>query len=220
MTVGRDVERAFADILVAEVAAGQPRTLVVRGEPGIGKTWLLGHMTAGAAGAGFRVLACRAAAGGQDRSFGAVLGLPQGAVPASVPVQQVGSHLEVLAAAGPVLLVLDDAQWADPWTVGLLEHLLSFPPDGPVLIVVALRPEAGPAALMRAVELAERGGRVNSAELGPMSYGEAKALLAAIPDAGTRARIIASGGGNPQLLQRLARHAEPVSGAGGGRAAR
>ena len=43
-------ERAVLERLVAGVRAGQSRVLVVRGEAGVGKTALLGHLSAAAEG--------------------------------------------------------------------------------------------------------------------------------------------------------------------------
>jgi hypothetical protein len=44
-----------------------------------------------------------------------------------------------LARRRPVLLVLDDLQWAERSSLLLLRHLLDTPPEGPVLTVVTLR---------------------------------------------------------------------------------
>src|SRR5215467_13364930 len=46
----RDRERDMLDRLVVETRAGQGRVLVLRGEAGIGKTALLGYLSAAAAG--------------------------------------------------------------------------------------------------------------------------------------------------------------------------
>jgi hypothetical protein len=47
--------------------------------------------------------------------------------------------LGAIARRRPVLLVLDDLQWAERSSLLLLRHLLDSPPDGHVLIVVTLR---------------------------------------------------------------------------------
>jgi hypothetical protein len=44
-----------------------------------------------------------------------------------------------IARRRPVLVVLDDLQWAERSSLLLLRHLLDTPPDGPVLTVVTLR---------------------------------------------------------------------------------
>src|SRR4051812_32096832 len=48
--LGRVSERDVLDRLVAGVRAGQSRVLVLRGEAGVGKTALLGHLSAAADG--------------------------------------------------------------------------------------------------------------------------------------------------------------------------
>ena len=47
--------------------------------------------------------------------------------------------LGAMASRHPVLLVLDDLQWAEHSSLRLLRHLVDEPPDGPVLVVVTLR---------------------------------------------------------------------------------
>jgi len=46
----RDRERDMLDRLIAGVCAGESRVLVLRGEAGIGKSALLGHLSAAAQG--------------------------------------------------------------------------------------------------------------------------------------------------------------------------
>jgi ABC-type molybdenum transport system ATPase subunit/photorepair protein PhrA len=53
---GRQIERAVLDRLLAEVRAGQSWELVLRGEPGVGKTTLLDYLHEQASG--FRVVRC------------------------------------------------------------------------------------------------------------------------------------------------------------------
>jgi hypothetical protein len=47
--------------------------------------------------------------------------------------------LGAIAGRHPVLLVLDDLQWAERSSLLLLRHVLDAPPDAPVLVVVTLR---------------------------------------------------------------------------------
>jgi hypothetical protein len=47
--------------------------------------------------------------------------------------------LDALAARRPVLLVLDDLQWADRSSLLLLRHLFDSPPESPMLAVLTLR---------------------------------------------------------------------------------
>ena len=46
--------------------------------------------------------------------------------------------LEQLAAAGPIVLVLDDFHWADSASIELVGALLRRPPAAPVLMTLAL----------------------------------------------------------------------------------
>ncbi|HEX5946993.1 MAG TPA: AAA family ATPase [Acidimicrobiales bacterium] len=47
--------------------------------------------------------------------------------------------LGAISRRRPLLLVLDDLQWADRSSLLLLRHLLDSPPEGPVLVVLTLR---------------------------------------------------------------------------------
>jgi DNA-binding NarL/FixJ family response regulator len=51
----------------------------------------------------------------------------------------VGELIERLAARQPVLLVLDDLQWADAASLELAAHLTRRPPDGAVLVAFGVR---------------------------------------------------------------------------------
>ena len=67
---GRRAECDVLDRLAADVSAGESRTLVIHGEPGIGKTALLEHLASRLPGA--RVLGAAGAQTEQDVAFGAV----------------------------------------------------------------------------------------------------------------------------------------------------
>ncbi|MGV1089067.1 MAG: nuclear transport factor 2 family protein, partial [Mycobacterium sp.] len=49
--------------------------------------------------------------------------------------------LEVLASRKPLMIVVDDLQWADPLLLDFVEHLAEWVRDAPVLIVALARPE-------------------------------------------------------------------------------
>jgi DNA-binding CsgD family transcriptional regulator len=199
--VGREVEQAFADILVAEVAAGSPRALAVRGEPGIGKTLLLEHLAATAEAAGFLVRADRAP-GDQARLFGVPVGVGAGRHRRH---QVVSRLLAGLPEGASLLLVLDDAHRADPATVELVGHLLRHPPGARVLLGLALRPRYASPALLRTLHAAQRCGSLDTVELGPLPAEDAAALLGGAVAEPDRARAIAESGGNPFYLHQLAR---------------
>ncbi len=50
-------------------------------------------------------------------------------------------YLEAVAASGPVIVVVDDLQWAEPPVVAMVEHLAERTSDVPMLMVCIARPE-------------------------------------------------------------------------------
>src|SRR5919107_2232421 len=68
--------------------------------------------------------------------------------------------LELLAAAQPVVLVLDDLHWADPASVELLSAILRRPPAGPVLLGLGMRPRHASAQLAATLARAHRDGEL------------------------------------------------------------
>src|SRR4051812_11306152 len=73
--------------------------------------------------------------------------------------------LEVLAAAGPLALLLDDLHWADSGSVELICALLRRPPGAPVLIGVALRPRQTGSRLTAGLDRAQADGLVTRLQL-------------------------------------------------------
>lgn len=71
--VGREHEQQFAEQLLEEAIAGQPRVAFVTGEPGIGKTSLLAELTARAEERGCLALRGSAAEFEQELPFGLVV---------------------------------------------------------------------------------------------------------------------------------------------------
>src|SRR5262249_57794083 len=49
--------------------------------------------------------------------------------------------LAALAAVQPVLLAIDDLHWAEPLLLDLIEHLIQWSTDVPLLVLAAARPE-------------------------------------------------------------------------------
>src|SRR5262252_6026559 len=65
----RRSEREALDRLVGAVQAGESRALVVRGEPGVGKTVLLDYLAGQASGSGFRVARATAVQSEMELAF-------------------------------------------------------------------------------------------------------------------------------------------------------
>ncbi len=82
-----------------------------------------------------------------------------------------------LAAARPLVLMLDDLHWADPASVELLGALLRRPPAAAVLLALAVRPRQMPVRLAAALERAQREAELTRVEFGALTPGEARELL-------------------------------------------
>ncbi|HLZ95828.1 MAG TPA: AAA family ATPase [Candidatus Dormibacteraeota bacterium] len=138
MVVGREAETALLAGLLAGARTGTSAALVLRGEPGIGKSALLDHAVGLADG--FRVLQARGVESESELAFSGLqeLVLPvvdllrvlpgrqravlEGALAlgppvAGDPLAVCAATLSLVAAAAediPLLLVVDDAHWLDP----------------------------------------------------------------------------------------------------------
>ncbi|GAA0908122.1 hypothetical protein GCM10009557_82810 [Virgisporangium ochraceum] len=144
--VGRDAELAALDTAVDRFVSGTGGAVLITGEPGIGKTALLSALGRRARAARCRVLDGRATEFERDDPYSVfreLVATNPSVDRLSVP-DAVRSRLSGLA---PVVLALDDLQWADAASVDLLGYLLRHPPRGAVLIAGALRSAGCPPRL-------------------------------------------------------------------------
>ncbi|MCX5211998.1 AAA family ATPase [Kitasatospora sp. NBC_00240] len=183
MLYGRGAEQAAIGRLLDEARGGRSGVLVLRGEPGIGKTALLEH-AASAAGPGFRVIRATgveyeaelpfagltlllapgldrlpALPGPQRRSLEGAFGLAEESGPAGgrllIGLATLGLLAE-LAAEKPLLCLVDDAQWLDGSSAeALLLAARRLQAEGIVLLLAARDDEgAFPAAGLPELRLA------------------------------------------------------------------
>ena len=224
-------ERGVLDRFVAGVRAGEGRALVVRGEPGVGKTVLLDYLAGRASGC----LVARAA-GVQSEMELAFAGLHQLCAPMlghaeSLPVPQrdalrtafglsagpvpdrflvglaVVGLLSETAGERPLVCVVDDQQWLDhasAQALGFAARRLAAEPVG--LVFAARVPGEDVAGLP---ELVVEG----------LTEDDARHLLESVLtgplDAQVRDQIIAETNGNPLALLELPRGLTPAQLAGG-----
>jgi predicted ATPase len=118
--------------------------------------------------------------------------------------------LEALAADQPVIVVLEDVQWADVPTRELAEAVLELTDRAGVAVVLTDEPIAGTeGATLRLHALGRFSHRASELSLGPLSDEAAAELLAVIlgedVDPVVRQRLIGEAEGNPLYLEELAR---------------
>jgi DNA-binding CsgD family transcriptional regulator len=226
-------ERGVLDRLVDAVRAGESRVLVLRGEPGIGKTALLDYVGGGATSSGCRVVR---AIGVQSEMELAFAGLHQLLAPmlrsvAGLPVPQrdalrtafgISSGLApdrflvglavlglVAEAAGdrPLVCLVDDAQWLDRASAQVLGFVARRLAAEPVAVVFAARVPGEELAGLP--ELVVDG----------LPEDDARALLdpalTGSLDARVRDQIVAEARGNPLALLELPRGLSAAELAGG-----
>lgn len=145
--------------------------------------------------------------------------VPDLPTPAAFPAEEERRRLfealtqSLLALGGqPLVLFLDDAQWADRATLDWLGYLADRLHDAPLLIVLAQRPEETSPALAALTAAWGRQGLARRIHLEHLSPGEAAALIAALRvDPHQAHRIQAQSAGNPYFLVELARaNAQPT----------
>jgi DNA-binding CsgD family transcriptional regulator len=221
MLQGRGDERAQLDGLLDEAAAGRGGVLILRGEPGVGKTALLEYAIASARTmrvirvAGMELEMALAFAGlhqlcspmldlldripGPQRdALQTVFGLSAGAAPDRFFVGlAVSSLLSEAAHERPLLCVVDDAQWLDQASAEALAFVARRLLADPVVLLFATR---SPSDLIKGVpELVLEG----------LRDADARALLASIApgrlDERIAEQIIAETRGNPLALLELPR---------------
>jgi DNA-binding CsgD family transcriptional regulator/tetratricopeptide (TPR) repeat protein len=113
--------------------------------------------------------------------------------------------LEHLARPRPLVLALDDLQWADSASIELLGALLRRLPGGAVLLALALRSRRVPEPLSSALERAQRMTPLARLELGALTSDQARELLGETLDEAEAKVIYEESGGNPFFLEQLAR---------------
>jgi DNA-binding CsgD family transcriptional regulator len=228
---GRRSECDVLDRLIEAVRAGESRALVVRGEPGVGKTALLDYLAEHASG-------CRVAraAGVQSEMELAFAGLHQLLAPTLGRLERLpGTQRDALRTAfglgsgsapdrflvglavlgllsdvaeeHPLLCLVDDEQWLDHASAQVLGFVARRLAAEPVALVFGARVPGGelaglPELVVEGLRQVDAGALLDAALTGPL-------------DVRVRDRIVAETRGNPLALLELPRGVTPAELAGG-----
>ncbi|GIF25800.1 hypothetical protein BJ973_003073 [Actinoplanes tereljensis] len=140
---GRAAETPVVAGCVGEAVAGRASTLLVRGEPGIGKTSLVAAACAAAGDVETIWATCLPLTSMTSPLLPLRGALRRAGLDAGVTVVEFDAWLDHAAAERPVALVVDDLQWADQSSLDVLLYVIAGRPDRAVAVIATLRAGTG-----------------------------------------------------------------------------
>ncbi|ROV68745.1 ATP-binding protein [Streptomyces globisporus] len=218
--VGRDAEMARIRTGLDKVAAGTGGCLVVEGAPGIGKSRLLTAATVYATELGVATAVGRATTLDHIAPLSTLLGafrddssvviddfdqLGDPAVNRFWLIDQLGGRLERYVTRCPLLIVIDNVQWADELTALALRLLVPSLASSPVFWLLSCRTAATGSPGRSAVDLLIQEG-VEPMELGPLDDEAVQTLCAVLLGSRPDRRLLGlarRSAGNPFLIEEL-----------------
>src|SRR6516225_4030741 len=225
--VGRDDELALLAGLAREAARGRGSSVLIEGEPGIGKSALVREVAAGALEAGCEVfwgagdelsqelpllpfldgLRVREASASSRRNM--IVRLLRGEViadRADVPAVLAEQLLALVAeqcSARPAVLVIDDLQWADQATVALWGRLARSAGQMPLLLIGMMRPVPQRRDVLALRHAADDGVGLQLAGLSRSATADLVAALAGGAPDDNLLQLAEGAAGNPLYLTEL-----------------
>jgi DNA-binding CsgD family transcriptional regulator len=226
--VGRHSEMASLNRLIREVARGRGGSVLIEGEPGIGKSALVRAALAAAPDAGCQVFwgagdelgqalpllpfldALRVREPGTNPRRNTIVRLLRGEVStdrgADVPAVLAEQLLALVAeecAVRPTILVIDDLQWADPASVTLWGRLARSASRVPLLLVGTVRPVPQREDVLALRRVAGDAVRLQLAGLTAAAVADLVAALAGGRPGGNLLRLADGAAGNPLYITEL-----------------
>ena len=227
---GRRSELAALTAAAQHVAEGRGSTVILVGEPGIGKSYLLASFAAAASELGIVVCSGSAYELEQRRPFGVLLdafgvrpGVEDGRrarVAARLHDHVAGGDLTVtgywigeellavideMCTQRPVALVVDDLQWVDSGSLALLARIARMASHQRILVVLSVRPAHRPAQVTQLVTgIVAAGGQPLA--VGPLSDDEVAELTAeqvGAPPGDSLWNLLRRTGGSPLFVREL-----------------
>jgi len=226
--VGRDSETAMLVRFITEVAGGQGSSVLIEGEPGIGKSALVRAALAKAADVG-----CQVFWGAGDELGQALPLLPlleglrvrdpstnprrntivrllrgeltadRGADVAAALAEQLLALIAEKCAVLPTILVVDDLQWADQASITLWGRLARSVRQVPLLLVGMMRPVPQRDDLLALRRAVDEAGRLQLTGLTEAAVAELVAALAGGKPDGKLLRLADGAAGNPLYVTEL-----------------
>ncbi|MET8996293.1 BTAD domain-containing putative transcriptional regulator [Amycolatopsis sp. NPDC004169] len=215
--VGREAELDRLHEAVVGLGTGAGRSVWLDGEPGSGRTALLAEVLAAARD----FHPAFAAADALDQRFAlrplldalgvhpratdprrAALAARLAGQPGEDPVDDVLGLVRELCAEAPLVLVVDDLQWADDATLRVWRYLSRETRRLPLLLVGACRPVPRPAALDDLLDNDD----ISVLSLPPLAEDETHELaaqLAGAPPGPGLQQLVSYGAGNPRYVREI-----------------
>jgi DNA-binding SARP family transcriptional activator len=229
--IGRDPELQLLGHLVAELpAASAARAVLIRGEPGMGKSRLLQAAAAMAREVGAGILKASAFESERIRPFATWNDALRRAIPDNPVSALVGSgervsRDQVFAALAdlvleysgrhPLVVLFDDVQWCDESSAAAMHYVLRMNRRQPILVIGAARETElqDNEAVLQCIRGLRHENMLQDLRLEPMDAGSLERLISHHAPGVDAVRLSRECGGNPLLALELAR-AEQEGGGG------